>query len=339
MDETRPVRGSASAFSQARTVMSISAPSPWGPAVADDPNLDRRITRVPLAAIRPADSPRSAGEDGKHVRVLAELHVPLPPILVHRDTMRVIDGMHRFRAAAARGDSDIEVRFFDGEEEDAFVLAVRSNVTHGLPLSRSDRARAVLRILASHPNWSDRMIAASAGVSPKTVGVIRARSSAEIPQLAARVGTDGRTRRVRPLDVEQSGPSASHESVARTRRRSARKLAARASKPIRGGDLEWPDQRDATRTSRPEVATQEQVPNGRDALVSALRNDPSLRFSDSGRALLRLLGPRDACPHDLDQLVDIVPRHWAGRVADLAEVYSAAWQAFATRLAQSRSEV
>lgn len=221
------------------------------------------------------------------------------------------------------------------------MLAVRSNVTHGLPPSRSDRARAVLRILASHPNWSDRMIAGSAGVSPKTVGVIRARSSAEIPQLAARVGTgtDGRTRRVRHVDVEQSGPPASDESVVRTRRRSARKLAARASKPIHGGDLPSPDRRGATRTSRPEVATQEQVPDGRDALVSALRNDPSLRFSDSGRALLRLLGPRDACPHDLDQLVDIGPRHWAGRVADLAEVYSAAWQAFATRLAQSRSEV
>jgi len=338
MDEPRPTRESASVLSQVRAVASNSAPSLRDSAGTDDQHLDRRIIRVPLTSIHAADSPRSAGEDGDHIRVLAELCVPLPPILVHRDTMRIIDGMHRFRAAALRGDSDIEVRFFDGEEEDAFVLAVRSNVTHGLPLSRSDRARAALRILASHPNWSDRMIAGAAGVSPKTVGAIRERSSVEIPQLAARVGVDGRTRRVRRFDVEQSGPPSSDKPIARTQRRSARKLAVRTGGPIRGLDFQPPDRRDATSPTRQEPPAKEQRP-GPDSLVSALRKDPSLRFSDSGRALLRLLDARDACPYDLDQLVDMVPRHWAGRVADLAHVYSVAWQAFATRLAQSRSEV
>jgi len=191
MDEPRPALRAVSVLSRARSATSISAPSFREPVTVGDPGLDPLLVRIPLAAILPADSPRLAGENAGHIRVLAELQVALPPIVVHRDTMRIIDGMHRFRAAALRGDSDIEVCFFDGKEDDAFVLAVQSNVTHGLPLSRSDRARAALRILASHPSWSDRMIAGAAGVSPKTVGAIRRRSIVEIPQLAARVGADG----------------------------------------------------------------------------------------------------------------------------------------------------
>lgn len=334
MDEARPALGSASGLSQARTATSISAPSFRDPVATDDLRLDPLIARVPLAAILPADSPRSAGEKGDHIRVLAELHVPLPPILVHRDTMRIIDGMHRFRAAALRGDSAIEVRFFDGEEEDAFVLAVQANVTHGLPLSRGDRARAALRILASHPNWSDRMIAGSAGVSPKTVGAIRQRSSVEIPQSAARIGADGRTRIVRRVDVEQSGSSPSDGPVDGTQRRPAQILKPRGGGPIRRRGLQSVDPCDVAGPRSPKPSRPGQT-SGREPLVSVLRKDPSLRSSDSGRALLRLL---DACPHDLDRLVDTVPGHWVDRVADLAQVYSAAWQAFATRLARSRSE-
>jgi hypothetical protein len=35
----------------------------------------------------------------------------LPPILVHRATNRIIDGMHRLEAAKLRGDETISVRF------------------------------------------------------------------------------------------------------------------------------------------------------------------------------------------------------------------------------------
>src|SRR5262249_14449183 len=137
------------------------------------------------------------------IRMLAEVHEDTPPIVVHRKTMRVIDGMHRLRAAVLRGADTIAVRFFDGSEQDAFVLAVELNHAHGLPLSQADRGAAAARIVRSHPHWSDRMIASRTGLSAKTVGGIRARASVEIPQSHARIGRDGRVRPVTTADARR----------------------------------------------------------------------------------------------------------------------------------------
>src|SRR5215204_7137150 len=72
------------------------------------------IQLVPVRSLLPADSPRQAGVDLEHTRMLAGIDERLPPIIVHRSTMRVIDGAHRLGAALLRGDEMIEVRFFDG---------------------------------------------------------------------------------------------------------------------------------------------------------------------------------------------------------------------------------
>jgi hypothetical protein len=42
---------------------------------------------VPIAALKPGDSPRLAGESIGHVQTLANSGSVLPPILVHRPTM------------------------------------------------------------------------------------------------------------------------------------------------------------------------------------------------------------------------------------------------------------
>src|SRR5687768_3713348 len=113
------------------------------------------VEEVALSTLLPADSPRVEGEDADHVRALAELECPLPPVIVHRPTMRVIDGMHRVHAATLRGESQIRVVFFDGSPEEAFVRAVQSNSAHGLPLSQADKSAAARRILESFPQWSN----------------------------------------------------------------------------------------------------------------------------------------------------------------------------------------
>jgi hypothetical protein len=107
-----------------------------------------RIELVPMERVRRADSPRLHGEDPGHIRALAEAASLLPPILVHRPSMRVIDGTHRLSAARLRGRDTVEVRFFDGTGAEAFLLAVKANIAHGLPLSRADREAAVHRIMA-----------------------------------------------------------------------------------------------------------------------------------------------------------------------------------------------
>src|SRR5262245_51146343 len=80
------------------------------------------ISWVPVEELLPADSPRLSGENETHAWLLAETEAALPPIVVHRETMRVIDGMHRLRAAVLRGQKTIAVKFFEGDEKDAFVF-------------------------------------------------------------------------------------------------------------------------------------------------------------------------------------------------------------------------
>ncbi|WP_327713806.1 streptomycin biosynthesis regulator (plasmid) [Streptomyces sp. NBC_00464] len=137
--------------------------------------------QVPLGVLLAADSPRTTGENLAHARTLAASETALPPILVHRPTMRIIDGTHRVRAAILRQQAVIEAQFFDGTPEEAFVLAVESNTTHGLALTLADRTAAAARILITHPQWSDRAVAARTGLAAKTVGALRR----PLPQQAA----------------------------------------------------------------------------------------------------------------------------------------------------------
>ncbi|MFI6653663.1 hypothetical protein ACIBI8_39460 [Streptomyces sp. NPDC050529] len=137
--------------------------------------------QVPLGVLLAADSPRTTGENLAHARTLAASETALPPILVHRPTMRIIDGTHRVRAAILRQQAVIEAQFFDGTPEEAFVLAVEFNTTHGLALTLADRTAAAARILITHPQWSDRAVAARTGLAAKTVGALRR----PLPQQAA----------------------------------------------------------------------------------------------------------------------------------------------------------
>ncbi|MFF2409986.1 ParB N-terminal domain-containing protein [Streptomyces sp. NPDC058092] len=152
---------------------------------------------VRLDSLKPADSSSIDGEQHWHISKLSH-QIGLPPITVHRQSMRIIDGMHRIRAAELRGKECIAARFFDGSGEDAFVIAVKLNSDHGLPLSPTDRSAAALRIIESHPQWSDRPIAAGTGPAATTVAALRRRASrGRCVQLSKRVGRDGRSRPLR----------------------------------------------------------------------------------------------------------------------------------------------
>ncbi|WP_172388141.1 ParB/RepB/Spo0J family partition protein, partial [Streptomyces sp. MNP-20] len=177
----------------------LEPPGPPGTAAPGvETALDRSVHQVPIAVLRPADSPR-IGENLQHARTLGACGAVLPPILVHRETMRVIDGMHRLRAALMQQRDLVEVTYFDGSTEDAFVLAVESNITHGMPLTLAERAAAAARIIITHTQWSDRAIAAVAGLDPKTVAALRRRGMPPEAAPAVRVGQDGKVRPVDPV--------------------------------------------------------------------------------------------------------------------------------------------
>jgi ParB-like chromosome segregation protein Spo0J len=277
--------------------------------------------------------------------MLAEAGQKWPPILVDRRTMRVIDGMHRLRAAQLRGDEGIEVKFFDGTAAAAFVCSVEANTAHGLPLSLADRRAAATRIVGSHPQWSDRVVGKIAGLSDKVVAAIR-RSTSEDPQLNGRTGLDGR---VRPLNCAEGRRIAS-QIISSRPDAPLRQVAQEAGispatvrdvrERLRRGEDPVPD---AQRLERRKVV-HDQAGTGRRqhasglvdqaAILRSLQRDPSLRFTDSGKSLLRWLTAHAVRIEDCDELIGSIPPHGASLVIALARSWAETWHQFAEQLEQ-----
>jgi ParB-like chromosome segregation protein Spo0J len=298
---------------------------------------------VPLSSIRSGESPRSGGEDMTHVARLAAMEGELPPVLVDKRSMRVIDGMHRLRAAVLRGRTTIEVRFFDGSSEDAFLHAVLSNVRHGLPLSQRDCQAAAERIIRSHPHLSDRAIAELAGLSAKTVTGIR-RRSAVVPQVSARLGKDGKVRPVSGAEGRRraarflaDNPNASLREIARgtgispaTARDVRRRLA--------GGEDPVPARLGATDERRKRLGSAagsgiQRVMRQTPAFVlDKLLRDPALRYNGQGQRLLRWLQHNPVEPHERSSVIDAVPPHCAAMIVQLAHQIADDWLDLAHQL-------
>ncbi|GAB3874591.1 ParB N-terminal domain-containing protein [Kibdelosporangium lantanae] len=308
--------------------------------------------RVPIDSLLPADSPRLSGESMEHARMLAASEAELPPIVVHRPTRRVIDGMHRLKAAALRGQDDILVRFYEGDDEDAFIVAVETNIAHGLPLSLADRTAAAVRIVAGRPQWSDRRIAAVTGLAASTVGAIRRRSTDRTVQSATaaanRIGRDGKVRpidrttgRLRASEFIKTRPEASVREIARAAGVSpataldVRNRMRDGMSPIpegrSGGSKKYP----APRTPL-DRAIGAEIDSG--IVLQDLKKDPSLRFTEIGRALLRWLDTHTAGLEHWKQHADNVPAHSKHAIAKLARQNSDAWQELAQYLEKYRNK-
>jgi ParB-like chromosome segregation protein Spo0J len=301
------------------------------------------VVAVPIMSLRSGESPRLSGEDKAHIARLAETEAPLPPILVDRRTMRVIDGMHRLMAASIKGQQTIDVVFFDGSEADVFLRAVEENVAHGLPLTQADRRAAAERIIATHPHMSDRAIGQTAGLAAKTVAGLRKRSTEESSQSNVRVGRDGRARpldssdaRRRAAELLTGQPEASLRDVARATGISpatvldVRKRLERGESPVPArpvvvtggtGNLATP-LRLGTRPAATDPA----------AAVERLLRDPSLRGNEQGKGMLRLLHVNAAGTEQLPDAVTAVPPHAVALVVQLARHYAKMWQDFAMEL-------
>lgn len=319
----------------------------YSPNVPDGVIVGTPVT-VSIASLLPGVSLRIRGENSEHIELLAACEAPLPPILVHRSTMRVIDGMHRLRAALLRGQNTIKVRFFDGSEADAFVYAVKANTEHGLLLTRAEREAAAARIVISHPRCSDRWIAGITGLAVGTVGLIRLRVSPDDGQMTARIGRDGRVRPVDPevgrrlaVDAIARYPEASLRAIARMAGISPTTVRDVKQRMLRGEDqvaLGQPGRQNRRRASSAQTSQRDQPGAARDPLRSAasllemLRRDPSLRLAESGRSLLRWLEWRIGHPDRWKELADSAPPHCAYLIAELARSCAAEWLTVAKHL-------
>ena len=318
-------------------------------ALRDAVLRDAPVERVRLAELKVSFTPRTAGVDGAWALTLAEAESELPPILVHRPTMDVIDGLHRVRAARLKGRESIEARFFDGSHEDATLLAVAVNVAQGRPLSAADRAAAAEHVVAARPHWSDRAIAAVVGLSAKKVSAIRRRRTPGPPSEERRLGLDGRARplstaqgRERAGELLQADPTASLRTVARQAGISPATVADGRNRLMRGEDPVPPRQRGlppagpaaraVARRTTAERAEENRSPGELFMIFDSLRRDPSLRLNEVGRAILRML---DACAllaRDRRRIISNLPPHCTGQMAELMSGYSELWQVFADEL-------
>lgn len=261
--------------------------------------MEATVTALPIAKLKPAPRYlRLGGLDEDHARMLAECGSPLPPILVQR-SLHIIDGAHRVRAAQLRGQIEVDAIVLDDDDRAAFIRAVSINARHGLPLSLGDRKAAAAQLLHLCPDKSDRAIAELAGLSGKTVGAVR-RSITDLPTLAARVGRDGRARTVAraPRPEPETDPG-----------------GADGPEPMAGVVTLTPGPGDRSGHRRP-----------RDILANLTR-DPSLRYTDAGRNLLRGLHQHPSADEwPWAGLLSAVPPHCLPAVARLAQSYAADWQ-------------
>jgi ParB-like nuclease domain len=319
--------------------------------------VQAEVVHVSVADLSVAGSPRVSGESREHVQLLAETDAELPPIIVHHATMQVIDGVHRLRAAQLRGEERIPVRFFFGDERDAFILAVKSNVAHGLPLSLADRKAAALRIITFYPQWSDRMIASISGIASRTVSDIRKQQRDEQARDDVRVGRDGRVRpingsdrRVQASELMIENPHLSLRQVARAvgispeTARDVRHRLHRGLDPV------------PTRQNKPRLDERVQVGHRRTsplpragrsraaqvdtaAVIERLRADPALRFTETGRILLRLLHIHFIEVGDWERVSANLPLHCSAIVAHLARECAEMWQELADQVEQKAAGV
>ncbi|MFE5245041.1 MULTISPECIES: transcriptional regulator [unclassified Streptomyces] len=321
--------------------------------------------RVRIGDLVPADSPRLNGVDQAHVRRLSAVYASLPPVLVHRSTLRVVDGMHRIGAAVLLDLDTVEVQYFDGPEDQVFLRTVTVNIAHGLPLSVAERKAAAGRILASRPHMSDRAVAACTGLDAKTVASVRVRSAAGSPPLNTRTGTDGKTHpldrtaeRIHAAELMTRDPDLSLRAVVRKTGLSlgtahdVRRRLLRGEDPVPPSRQSGPPPgaapvaKDGPRDgSGTPVAPAAPAPGGRPVSPRArspldtlrrLANDPSLRQSDAGRDFIRWLHIHFVVDEAWHKRADAVPPHATESIAEIARHCSDTWRRFAEDMSRRK---
>lgn len=290
---------------------------------------------ISVGSLRPAFYWRQSGMDAAHIRLLAEAAsvTKLPPILVQKSSSRIIDGMHRAEVARLRGEQSIRALLVDCSDDEALILAIRSNTLHGLPLSKADRIASAKLILTQHSDWSNRAVAEITGMSPNTVASLRDSSAAPEPLDPKRLGRDGKRHpavagegRRRAAEYLNAHPEASVREIAR-----AALVSVGTAQDVRGKirdesshPVEQPA-RPAGRRSCDPVA-------GAGPLIAKLTKDPAMRYAEAGRAFLRWMTAHSAHPEEWREFADAIPQRWLPDVHRVAISMSDEWRRFADQL-------
>lgn len=315
-------------------------PLPAGPGGAGPAEGDscRATASAPVVRMLSGYPPRAVGADEARVLRPSAPEGPRPPFPPDRRAGRGTDGIRRLPVVFLRGRRDADAECSGGTSEGAGPEAADAGAEHGRSPTPADRAAAALRILTTYPTMSDRAIAVSVGLGARAVAELR-RSSDAVPKANFRIGRDGKVRplngaggRLRAAELMKENPGASLRQVARTAGVSpataldVRRRLERGAEPVP--------------RRRPVGYRQETAAGSRSAgagnpsaaALGKLTRDPSLRQSELGRQLLRLLGETEVGTRDLAEVVASVPAHCIELIVEVARQNSRVWEGFAENL-------
>ena len=129
------------------------------------------------------------------------LDYPFPPAWIWREGGQVylIAGFHRYKAAEKAGQNKLLVKEFKGTKENAILLAMRDNRTHGKRLSYGDLKYCVEKALRLFLDKTPGAIARDLGCSRSYASKIgkELSTSGQLTVPETRKGADGRVRSVK----------------------------------------------------------------------------------------------------------------------------------------------
>ncbi len=186
------------------------------------------------------------------------------------------------------------------------------------PVLPTEGRRRAAEYIKAHPEASLRQIARETDVSLGTVHDVKdklRRGLAPVPPLA---GTQEAP--VTPVAPLASVPPADQTAVGRATARAAGDprsgLQSQPSAPVRAIRT---DARPVRRLAWPMISAK-------------LAGDPSLRYTEGGRAFLRWMAGHCLGADEWREFIDAIPQHWLPEVGRIAASMSEEWAQFAERL-------
>lgn len=144
-----------------------------------------------------------------------------PELVVFQDAdvYWLADGFHRLHAARQRELEEFQAKVHQGSLRDAIAYSLRVNEEHGLPRTRADKRRAMVRALTDSEwqTYSDRRLARMCAVSNSSISRLRQQLEAagEIPRLRELYKEDGEVVEREPAPLEVSEPARTTTSAAK----------------------------------------------------------------------------------------------------------------------------
>lgn len=152
------------------------------------------VTELLIPDIGQGPLVRSERFDNERIALFQQNIDSLPPIDVrkHEDgSLTVLDGVHRISTFKTKGRKTILGFVHEGMNDvEAFAFAAKANLPHGKPLTLAER-KTNAEWLIANSKMSNRLIAETCGLDPKTVAALRP-SGGENGTPEKREGKDGK---------------------------------------------------------------------------------------------------------------------------------------------------